>query len=345
MGQRVPYIYKFSKKKTFSYLCFRLMLSTALFISFLALLNPLDEVILIEPFYDSYPAAIAMAGAVSRCVPLCPPASTDVSNANDWDLDLNELRAAITSRTRMLVINNPQNIPGKVYTLEELKGVAEIAKQHDLLVISDEVYEPFLYDHHVHRKIAAIPGMFDRTLTIGSAGKMFSVTGWKTGWVIGPARLLQSVSLVHQHSTFCCTTPLQEALAIALGQCAPDGPHGTFLVEQRRTLQARRDRLCSVLSEFGLNPVVPCGSYFVLADTSRIPDNRLQPDDHSPRDHRFSRWLTMTARVASIPPSEFYSPEHKAFASNFTRFCFCKKEETLANAERRLKEALSSARI
>eukprot|EP01116_Phalansterium_solitarium_P013716 TRINITY_DN31117_c0_g1_i1.p1 TRINITY_DN31117_c0_g1~~TRINITY_DN31117_c0_g1_i1.p1 ORF type:complete len:443 (-),score=136.11 TRINITY_DN31117_c0_g1_i1:174-1502(-) len=306
-----------------------------LFATIMAIVNPDDEVILIEPFYDSYPGDIAMAHGVTKCVPLRPTGTS--GSAADWRVDMDELAAAVTPKTRLIVVNNPQNIPGKVYTREELTAIADLAKKHDLLVLSDEVYEAMVYDGIEHTRIATLPGMWDRTLTLGSAGKSFSVTGFKVGWIFGPEDLITGVFKGHQFIPFCVATPMQDAIAVGFELALTSEKN--YFPDLTKTYQAKRDKLCSLLEDAGLPTFRPQGSYFVLADTSRVRDEAFyNPADPSRRDVQFCRFLTKEIGVAAIPPSAFYSPEHAHLGAGLARFCFCKTDETLAEAEVRLKK-------
>jgi kynurenine aminotransferase len=299
-----------------------------IFATMQALVDPGDEVILIEPFYDSYPAAVIMAGGVPVYVPLRPAAGA--TSASEWRLDMDELNAAVTARTKLLVINTPNNPVGKVFTEEELMAIAGLVQRHDLLVLSDEVYEWMVYAGAAHKRIATLPGMWDRTITLGSAGKTFSVTGWKIGWAIAPRHLAHAVLMAHQWIPFCVATPLQEAVAIAFEEAIPRG----YFDELKHMYQAKRDKLLAALSAAGLPPMTPDGSYFILVDTSGLPTPVAANDD--PRDFNICRWLTAKVGVAAIPPSAFYHPAHKYLAGDLARFCFCKTEAVLDEASQRL---------
>ncbi len=291
----------------------------ALFDTAMALLDPGDEAVLFEPFYDSYVASIQMAGAVPRCVRLFPP---DAKHATWWFDEL-ELAAAFGPRTRLVFLNTPHNPTGKVFTADELKVIAALAVKHDAVVLSDEVYEHLVFAPARHVRAATLPGLADRTLTISSGGKSFSFTGWKVGWVIGPAALVAAVQKAHQWVTFATASPFQVAIASALA--LPD----TYFTGFQAMYRAKRDLLCGALAAAGLTPMVPEGSYFVIAHTQA----RLgaHPDDYS-----FCRWLIATAGVAAIPPSAFYSPPHKGEARALARFAFCKTDPLLQEAARRL---------
>lgn len=284
----------------------------ALFAAMMAFLNPGDEAIFFEPFYDGYVADVVMAGAVPRVVRLNPP---------DWAFNLDELRAAFTPRTRLLLLNNPHNPTGKVFSTAELEAIAALCVEHDVIVLSDEVYDRIIFDGIEHRPIALLPGMAERTLTINSTGKTFSMTGWKIGYAIGPARLNAAIRAAHQFIVFATATPFQEAMGEAIERAATDGYYQTLHNEYAQ----RRDRLRSALSDAGLDPL-PCqGSYFLLADITRWGfDN----------DVEFCRYLAREVGVAAIPPSAFYLDPDSA--PPLARFCFAKKLDTIDAAAERL---------
>ncbi|KAI8801065.1 pyridoxal phosphate-dependent transferase [Cladochytrium replicatum] len=326
-----------------------------------------DEVIMMQPFYDSYPASVALAGGKPVVVSLRPPKghgpAGGAKTSHDWKLDLDELRAAVTPKTKLIIVNNPHNPVGKVFTREELLGIAAIAEEFDLLVMADEVYETLVYSDSVSPfiKFASLPGMFERTITLGSVGKMFGVTGWKIGWVIAPAPIVRSVQMVHQFVPFSIATPLQEAVATALEQAIA----GTFFEETRAAYEALRDRLFTMLSSVNLNPTLPHGGYFILADTSSVEDpaevseeqlSALKADvserelnrKDGRRDFRICRHLTTEAGVTAIPPSAFYDDsakgaevEKKEVAGYLARFAFCKSADMIDRAGENLKHYFS----
>jgi aspartate/methionine/tyrosine aminotransferase len=290
-----------------------------LFAAAQGLINPGDEVLLIEPFYDSYPADVTIAGGVPRYVPLEPGPD------GRWELDLERLERAFSPRTRAIFLNTPHNPTGKVFTRDELSRIAALCQRHDALAICDEVYEELLFDGRRHLRLASLPGMWERTLTISSVGKSFSVTGWKIGWVIGPAALSDGLRRIHQWIPFAVATPLQLAASRVLREAGPRGYYPTLVAQY----QARRDRLLQILRDAGLRPIVPEGTYFVVADFSGLGD---WADD----DLAFCRRLTTEVGVAAIPPSAFYCPEHAPLARRLARFCFCKRDQTLDAAAERL---------
>ncbi len=283
----------------------------------LGLTEPGDEVVLFEPYYDSYRASVALAGAVPRFVALEPPR---------WSLDVAALEAAIGSRTRLLVLNSPHNPTGKVFTRDELLAIAALCRARDVVVVADEVYERLVFDG-THVPIATLPGMRDRTVTISSFGKTYSLTGWKIGWAAASPPLTAAVRAAHQFLTFATATPLQHAAAAALdgGEAYVDALVATY--------RARRDRLVAALREVGFAVEPPAGTYFVAAGIGPLGWD----DDVAFCDH-----LLDEVGVAAIPPSVFC--ERKELGRTWVRFAFCKRESTLDAAIERLSRLRPRAR-
>lgn len=286
----------------------------------LGLIEPGSEVLLVEPFYDSYSPVLAMGGAHRVAVPLVP-------HGRGFALDADALRRAVTPRTRALIINSPHNPTGTVLSAAELTAIAEVAVAADLLVITDEVYEHLVFDHHRHLPLAGFDGMAERTVTISSAAKMFNCTGWKIGWACGPAQLIAGVRAAKQYLSYVGGAPFQPAVALALDT------EDAWVAELRGSLQARRDRLAAGLSDIGFEVHDSAGTYFLCADP-----RPLGYDDSA----AFCAALPDKAGVAAIPLSPFCDPA-AAHASaqakvwnHLVRFTFCKREDTLDEAIRRL---------
>ena len=278
--------------------------------TFLALLNTGDEVIVLEPAYDSYPPVIRRAGAVPVPVRLSPP---------DWALPLDRLEAAITPRTRAIVLNNPMNPIGKVFSAAELRGLADLLLKHDLIAICDEVYEHLIFDGGRHTTLFSFPEVRDRVVRIGSAGKTFSVTGWKVGYITADPKLLVPIARAHQFVTF--TTPPALQTAVAFGLNLPE----SYFRGLAATLEARRDLLVAGLRRAGIDAVPAPATYFTVADISGL--------DPEGDDLAFARRLVLEAGVVTIPVSAFYGARD---VKSHVRFCFAKTEATLTAAVDRL---------
>ncbi|WP_335936868.1 pyridoxal phosphate-dependent aminotransferase [Streptomyces sp. PTD5-9] len=280
----------------------------------LSLLEPGDEVIALEPYYDSYAACIAMAGGVRVPVPLRPDPA-----AGAYRLDLDELRAAVTPRTRLILLNTPHNPTGTVLTREELAAIAALACERDLLVVTDEVYEHLVFDGE-HLPLAGFPGMRERTVTIGSAGKTYSFTGWKVGWVTGSPGLVSAVRSSKQFLTYVAAGPFQYAVAEALR--LPDAYYDGL----RADLRAKRDLLTDGLAEAGFRVYRPAGTYFVTTDIRPLGESD---------GYAFCRALPERCGVVAVPNEVFY--DHRDQGAPFVRFAFCKRTEVLQEAVDRLK--------
>ncbi|MFE9998922.1 pyridoxal phosphate-dependent aminotransferase [Streptomyces avermitilis] len=281
----------------------------------LALLEPGDEVIAFEPYYDSYAACIAMAGGTRVPVTLRPH-----HEDGRFRLDLDELRDAVTDRTRLLLVNTPHNPTGTVLTREELTAIAELAVERDLLVVTDEVYEHLVFDDAEHLPLATFPGMRERTVSIGSAGKTFSFTGWKVGWVTGAPGLVAAVRSAKQFLTYVSSGPFQYAVAEALA--LPD----TYFEAFRADMRAKRDLLAAGLTAAGFEVFRPAGTYFITTDIRPLGESD---------GFAFCRALPERAGVVAIPNAVFY--DHREAGAPFVRFAFCKREEVLSEAADRLR--------
>ncbi len=289
----------------------------AMFAAILGLTDPGDEVIVFEPVYDSYVPNMIMAGVMPRYVPMRAP---------DWSVDPAELKAAFNERTRAIIVNTPHNPTGKVYSRAELSLIASLCQEHDVIAITDEVYEHIVYDGQTHTRLAMLPGMAEQTLTISSLGKTFSVTGWKIGWALGPRELVEGLNRAHQFITFAVSSPLQMAAATALSLPS------TYFEELRAAFQDKRDYLMGALKEAGFSVLRPQGSYFIMVDWRGVAPAHLQDDV------QFAQWLISEVGVACIPPSAFYQNADKHLARHLARFAVCKKDETLQAAVERLRQ-------
>ncbi len=272
----------------------------------MALLNPGDEVILFEPFYAYHIQAIVAVEAVPRCVSMRPP---------DWTVDFKGLEQAITSRTKAIVVNTPGNPSGKVFTRRELEQIAEMACRHDVMVITDEIYEYFVFDGREHVSMASLPGMADRTITIGGYSKTFSITGWRIGYSVAEATWAKAIGAMSDVLYVCAPTPLQHGVAAGIRALGP-----SFYSDLTKEHQQKRDRFCGALAKAGLPPAVPQGAYYVLADVSRLPGKTSRER---------ALYLLDKTGVAGVPGEAFFEgPE----GSRFMRFCMAKTDTDLERA-------------
>ena len=283
-----------------------------IFSATMGLIDPGDEVIIIEPYYDSYVPDVQMAGGIPVYVPMHPPA---------WTFDEDELRAAFSPSTRAILLNTPNNPTGRVYTRAELQLIADLCIEYDVIVISDEVYEHLIFEGHQHIAIASLDGMFERTVTVGSAGKTFGMTGWKIGWVYGMPELVTGVQRTHQFITFATNHPTQAAVAFAftLGN--------SYYEEYQALYSHKRELVMQVIDAAGMSAIQPEGTYFIMGDFSQVFDGN---------DVEFCKFLIEQIGVATIPPSAFFSERHRKHAENHVRFAFCKSDETLERAAQRM---------
>jgi kynurenine--oxoglutarate transaminase/cysteine-S-conjugate beta-lyase/glutamine--phenylpyruvate transaminase len=306
----------------------------AIFNAFVTFLEEDDAVVTIDPSFDAYRKAAQMVGATAVGVPLRPVEGRPATSSKDLRLDVTELEAKLaSSRSKILVLNTPHNPTGKMFSRGELEAIAAVVRRHPrLLVLSDEVYECHAFDGNKHTRFATLDGMWDRTVTLFSAGKTFSATGWRIGYCVGPARLMAPMGDTTGITSFCAPTPLQVGVARAFAA----GDKNGYFTDLPRMMQLKRDKLCAALQAVGMNPIVPEGGYFVLADTSRLP----VPKSAARRDVAANEWLTKTVGVTGIPTSAFYAPEHQPLSDHVLRFAVCKSDHEIAAAGERLRRAL-----
>ena len=282
----------------------------AMMATMMALIDPGDEVVVFEPFYENYGPDAILSGATPRYVTLHEP---------DWTFDPDELGAAFNDRTRAIIINTPNNPTGKVFSRVELETIAALCRKWDAVAISDEIYEHILYDGHTHIPIATIEGMADRTVTINGLSKTYSVTGWRVGWTISPRTLTGAIRKVHDFLTVGAPAPLQEAGAVALGM--PDQYYLDLAAKYKRL----RDMLLDILERHHFTCYKPYGAYYIMTDISGFGFSD---------DVEFARYLAKDVGVAGVPGSSFY--KNSSNGKTKLRFCYCKREETLIEADRRL---------
>ncbi|CAI2358175.1 unnamed protein product [Caenorhabditis sp. 36 PRJEB53466] len=313
----------------------------SLYYAILGWINKGDEVLIIEPAYDCYYPQVKFAGGVP--VPVVMTIPDGATSASQFNIDFEDLERKVNSKTKMLIINNPHNPTGKLFSRAELEQLAAIAKKHNLIVIADEVYEFHVWNKEDMIRFASLPGMYERTISIGSAGKAFSVTGWKLGWAVGPKQLLDPLKAIHQNCVFTCSTPTQLAIAEAFKIDWPkflEDPENSYLATGLSgEMRAKRDKLARMLEEGNFRPIIPDAGYFMLADYTHLKEGLKLPTEQDPDDFVFSRWLCREKKLAVIPPSAFYSARNtKIQNSHMVRLCYFKKDETLEAAEKILKQ-------
>lgn len=282
----------------------------------LALLNPGDELIILEPGHENFRPSALLADAVP--VPV-------VLEAPDYRIDPDRLQAAVTSRTRALLLNTPHNPTGRVFDADELASVVDFVNRHNLILITDEIYDRILYDEREHISPGSLDGLADRTVTVGGLGKSFAVTGWRLGYVIAREPLSSAIRAVHDYSTICAPTPLQAAAAVALGQT------DDYWSQLREEYAERREVIMEKLSAAGFRAIRPEGSYYTMADYTGLAAPQAKWDSH-----RFARWLTTEVGVAVVAGINFYTRDRERYGEGVVRFAFAKRIETLEEAGRRL---------
>jgi aminotransferase len=276
----------------------------------LALLNPGDEVILFEPYYQYHISALLAVEAVPVTVKMQAP---------DWTFSVTDIERVITPRTKAIIVNSPGNPTGKVFSRQELESISAIAQQHDLFVFTDEIYEYFLYDGRTHVSLATLPGMADRTITIGGYSKTFSITGWRIGYSVAAARWAQAIGAMNDLLYVCAPTPLQAGVAVGIQEL-----QDSFYRDLARDYQRKRNRFCQALAKAGLTPSIPQGAYYVLADTSRLPGTTGKER---------AMFLLETIGLAGVPGEAFFSG---ADGRQFIRFSYAKIDSDIDDACRRL---------
>jgi len=282
----------------------------------LALLNPGDEVILFEPFYGYHASELRSKRVAPVIVPLCAPATADA----DWTLDMDALRAALTPRTRAMIVNTPSNPAGKVFTRAEIEALAELAMERGLFVFTDEIYEHFLYGDAEHVSPATLDGMRERTIVISGFSKTFSVTGWRLGYLVADAKWLPSINYFHDLTYVCAPSAFQHGAAQGLEQLPV-----SFYTQLATDHEAKRSRIVAALNDAGMKPFVPRGAYYVLADASQLPGETAAVK---------ARWLLQETGVAAVAGSAFFREGH---GEDLLRFCFAKKDADLEDACARLR--------
>ena len=316
--------------------------SQALYLTLQALLNPGDEVLLPEPAFDLYYGQVKLAGGTVRPVPMAVDGETLT-----WTLDVEALAAAAATGTpKLLILNSPHNPTGTAFPPETMEAVAAIVRAHpNLYVISDEVYKYTVYDEaSAHTHFAALPGMFDRTVTLSSAGKTFSITGWQAGWCVGPEALIKPIQLLLPFVQFCVSAPIQHALAKVLTIAdEPYEGHASYYDWLTAMYRGKRELLADGLRAAGMVPLAGHGGFFLMADTSSLEVPQEYLDEKTPaapdgvtRDWALCRWMAHEAGVIAIPTSPFFSPANKHLAGKYVRFAFCKSDDTLREASKRI---------
>jgi aminotransferase len=294
----------------------------AMMSTMMAIIDPGDEVVVFEPFYENYGPDAILSGATPRYVTLHPPSGP----GGTWTFDPDELAASFNEKTKAIILNTPNNPTGKVFTREELQAIAALCQKWDALAISDEIYEHIIYDGQQHVPIATIPGMADRTITINGLSKTYSVTGWRVGWTISPPSVTGAIRKVHDFLTVGAPAPLQAAGAVALG--LPDDYYTTMAAGYKR----RRDMLLDILARHHFTCYKPLGAYYIMTDISTFGFKD---------DVEFVRYLIKDVGVAGVPGSSFYKDASKGRTQ--LRFCFCKKDATLFAADERLAKLVPAA--
>ncbi|KHN98324.1 Pyridoxal phosphate-dependent transferase, major domain protein [Metarhizium album ARSEF 1941] len=306
--------------------------------AFMAFIEPGDEVIIFEPFFDQYISNIEMPGGKIVYVPMHPPKTGAIktSSAADWTIDFAELEKAITPRTKMIVLNTPHNPVGKVYSRNELQKIGDLCVKNEIIILSDEVYDRLYYVPFT-RMTTLSPEIEKLTITVGSAGKNFYATGWRVGWLMGPPNLIKYVSAAHTRICYSSVSPLQEACAVGFEMAESKG----FWTKSITEMKSKMDRFNEIWAELDLPYSEPEGGYFVLVNMKKVkvPANYPFPEHVAsrPRDFKLAWFLIWEVGVAAIPPTEFYTDANAYLAEDYVRFAVCKDDEVLDEAKRRLR--------
>lgn len=297
----------------------------SLYAAITAFTDPGDEVILIEPHFDSYSVVVEVCGGKPVYVPLKPEG--DPTSANNWVLDKAEFEGAFTSKTKLLMVNTPHNPIGKLFSEEEMEFIARTCEKHNVIIVSDEVYERCVFPGHQHHRIANAPGGWERTVTVGSAGKSFSMTGYKLGWAIGPEELISKLQTVHQTAVYSAPTILQEVIARCVErEIELKGQDESYHSQLSKIMEKGCSEIMSACRDAGLSVVEPFGGYFILVDTSPLG---LEFDTSQVAyDIQCAQWLTEHKKLAGIPLSLFFG-KNKHLSEKYLRLCFAKSEQTL----------------
>ncbi|CAK3895544.1 PLP-dependent transferase [Lecanosticta acicola] len=306
--------------------------------AFMGFLEQGDEVIVFEPFFDQYVSNIEMPGGKVVYVPMHPPkdGAVKTTSASEWTIDMKELEAAITDRTRMIVLNSPHNPIGKVFSKTELQAIGDVCVKHNIIILSDEVYDRLYYVPFT-RVATLSPEIAKLTITVGSAGKNFYATGWRVGYLIGPEHLIKYVSAAHTRICYSSVSPLQEATAVAFEQADAHN----FWEESKTEMKSKMDRFNQVWNELGLPYSDPEGGYFVLVNMAKVklPEDYPFPEHVAtrPRDFKLCWWLIKEFGVAAIPPTEFFTDANAHIVEDWLRFAVCKNDDVLEQAKERLR--------